>query len=413
MNILFISISSIPHLSNHSISLDLIRKMKGEGHNVYVICSIQRREGKETSVCEEEGCRILRVKTGNVTKCNKIEKGIATLMLPHQYIAAIKKYFSDVKFDLVMYPTPPVTQVNTVKYIKKRDGAKSYLLLKDIFPQNAVDIGMMRKTGPKSFIYKMFRKKEKKLYAISDYIGCMSEANVEYVLKHNPEISADKVEVCPNSIEVIEGGLSAERKNQIRAKYGVPKGVKTFIYGGNLGRPQGIPFLIECLKANMDKTDRFFVVCGTGTEYKKIEAFKEEYKPRNLLLINGLPKAEYEEFVQAFDIGLIFLDHRFTIPNFPSRLLSYMQSKMPVLCVTDPNTDVGKVAVTGGFGWWCESNDAEKFTKAVTFALGEDLELMGQKGYEYLCENYTVEKAYEIIMNKVEEKANEEAEIHR
>lgn len=407
MKILYISISSLPHVSNHAISLDLLREFKKNGHDIYIVCAVERRENKDTYLSEEDGCKVLRVKIGNNKRANLIEKGITTLMLPKLYIKAINKYFSDVKFDLVLYPTPPITHVNTVKYIKKRDGAKSYLLLKDIFPQNAVDIGMMRKTGLKSVIYKMFRSKEKKLYAVSDYIGCMSDANVEYVLKHNPEVSRDKIEVCPNSVEVVEGGLSAERKAEIRAKYGVPEGVKTFIYGGNLGRPQGIPFLTECLKANSDKNDRFFVICGTGTEYPKLKAFVDEYKPQNVLLLNGLPKAEYEEFCQAFDIGLIFLDHRFTIPNFPSRLLSYMQNKMPVLCVTDPNTDVGKVAVDGGFGWWCESNDVEKFTAAVELAMNEDIEAKGQKGFEYLKNNYTVDRAYDIIMARVGEKTVE------
>lgn len=413
MNILFLTISSVENAEKHTISLDLLREFKRQGHEVYIVAGLERKSNMDTYLAEEAGCKVLRVKIGNNKRANLIEKGITMMRLPKLYMKAIDRFFGDVRFDLILYPTPPITHVNTVKYIKKRDGAKSYLLLKDIFPQNAVDIGMMRKSGIKSVIYKTFRKKEKKLYAVSDYIGCMSEANVEYLLKHNPEVDPEKVEVCPNSVEVVEGVIDAERKKEIREKYGVPEGAKTFIYGGNLGRPQGIPFLIECLKDNMDKTDRFFVVCGNGTEYKRLEAFKEEYKPRNLLLINGLPKTEYEEFCKAFDIGLIFLDHRFTIPNFPSRLLSYMQNKMPVLCVTDPNTDVGRVAVNGGFGWWCEADDVKRFTDAVTFAIGEDLETMGQKGFNYLCENYTVEKAYNTIMNRVEEKASKEAEIYR
>lgn len=403
MNILFVSISSLSHLSNHSISIDLIRELKNQGHNVYVLCSNQRREGKETALSEEEGCQVLRVKTGNVTKCNKIEKGIATLMLPYQYISAIKKYFNDVKFDLVLYPTPPVTQVSTVSFIKKRDNAVTYLLLKDIFPQNAVDIGMMKKSGLKGIIYKKFLKKEKKLYKISDYIGCMSQANVDFILNNNPEVEKEKVHICPNTIEVTEDFVTQERKLEIREKYGIPKDVKVFIYGGNLGRPQGIPFVIECLKANQDKTDRYFVICGTGTEYPKLKAYMDEFKPTNVLLINGLPKSEYEEFVKAFDVGLIFLDHRFTIPNFPSRLLSYMNSKMPVLACTDKNSDIGKVITEGGFGWWCESDSTEKFTAAVDFALGEDIAAMGEKGYTYLCENYTSKNSYDIIMKNIGE----------
>lgn len=404
MNILFLSISSIPHLSNHSISLDLIRELKNQGHNVYVLGSNQRREGKDTTLSEEEGCRVLRVKTGNVTKSNIIEKGIATLLLPYQYISAIKKYFNNVKFDLVLYPTPPVTQVSTVVFLKKRDNSLSYLLLKDIFPQNAVDIGMMQKSGLKGVIYKTFLKKEKKLYKISDYIGCMSQANVDFIIKNNPEVDKEKVHICPNTIEVTEEFVTQERKLEIREKYGIPKDTKVFIYGGNLGRPQDIPFVIECLKANQDKPDRYFVICGTGTEYPKLKAYVDEYKPSNVLLINGLPKAEYEEFVKAFDIGLIFLDKRFTIPNFPSRLLSYMNSKMPVLACTDKNTDIGKVITDGGFGWWCESNSTEKFTSAVDFALGEDISAMGENGYKYLCENYTSKNSYDIIMSNIQKK---------
>ena len=401
MNVLFVSISAISHLSGHGISLDLIRELKNNGHNVCVIGSSQRREGKETNLSVEEGCQVLRVKTGNVTKCNKIEKGIATLLLPHQYIAAIKKYFKNIKFDLVLYPTPPVTQVSTVAFIKKRDNAKTYLLLKDIFPQNAVDIGMMRKSGLKGFIYKTFRKKEKKLYAISDYIGCMSQANVDYVLKHNPEVKKEKVHICPNTINVNEDFVTEKRKLEIREKYGIPKDVKVFIYGGNLGKPQDIPFVIECLKANADKNDRYFIVCGTGTEYPKLKAYMDEFKPSNVLLINGLPRSEYEEFAKAFDIGLIFLDKRFTIPNFPSRSLSYMNSKMPILACTDKNTDIGKVISENGFGWWCESDSAEKFTEAVEIALGEDIIAMGEKGYEYLKENYTSKNSYDIIMKNI------------
>ena len=84
-----------------------------------------------------------------------------------------------------------------IRFLKERDHCATYLLLKDIFPQNAVDIGLMKEGG---FVYKRFRGKEKLLYALSDRIGCMSPANVEYLLAHNPEIAPEKVHVNPNSI---------------------------------------------------------------------------------------------------------------------------------------------------------------------------------------------------------------------
>ena len=401
MNILFLSISSLPHMNEHSISTDLLRQFKEKGHNVYVVCSNERRNKQPTSIAQEGGCQVLRVKIGNNKNTNIIEKGISNLLLPYQYTAAIKKYFNGIKFDLVLYPTPPVTQVLTVEYIKKRDNAKTYLLLKDIFPQNAVDLGMMTKTGVKSIIYRMFKRKEKKLYQISDYIGCMSQANVDYILKHNPDISSKNVHVNPNSIEVCIVERTEEKKAEICEKYNIPRSAKVFVYGGNLGRPQDIPFVIKCLKENANKEDRFFVICGKGTEYPKLQAYVESEKPNNVLLLNGLPKAEYEEFIRAFDVGLIFLDHRFEIPNFPSRLLSYMQNSMPVLACTDVNTDIGKVITENGFGWWCESNSVDDFTAAVDSACNAALEEMGKKAKDYLIENYTSEKSYETIISKI------------
>ena len=170
---------------------------------------------------------------------NLIEKGISTITLEDRFVAGIKKYFSGSSFDLVLYSTPPITFCRAVEFVKRRDNAKTYLLLKDIFPQNAVDIGMMSKSGVKGLIYRYFRKKEKKLYAISDYIGCMSQANVDYVLKHNPEINPDIVEVCPNSIEVVDMRVDSATRSEMRRKYGIPLDKKVFVYGGNLGKPQG------------------------------------------------------------------------------------------------------------------------------------------------------------------------------
>ena len=114
MNILFISISSLPHISEHSISLDLIHSLQKNGNSVYIICALERKDDKETYLAEENGCKVLRVRIGNNKKANIIEKGITTLTLPNRYISAIKKYYSGVKFNLVLYPTPPVTQGRTM-----------------------------------------------------------------------------------------------------------------------------------------------------------------------------------------------------------------------------------------------------------------------------------------------------------
>lgn len=401
MNILFLTLLDFNTIYERNIYTDLLREFAKHGHNLYVISPVERRKKQNTELIKNDNAKILKLKIGNTQKTNIIEKGISTLSIEPQFINAIKKYFSNVKFDLVLYSTPPITFCNAVRFVKKRDGAKTYLLLKDIFPQNAVDLGMISKTGIKGLLYKYFRKKEKKLYRLSDFIGCMSQANVNYVLKHNPEVDPSKVEICPNCIDPIDMSVDYETRVQIRKKYCIPLDKTVFVYGGNLGKPQGIDFMIKCLHTQEQNENVFFLIVGDGTEYNKVYSYIHYCKPNNVCLMKRLPKEDYDKMVGACDVGMIFLDHRFTIPNFPSRLLSYMQAKIPVLAVTDPNTDIGEIIVNGGFGWWCESKSIETLGKAITESLNIDTKAMGEKAFKYLDEIWNVKKQYADIAESI------------
>ena len=157
-----------------------------------------------------------------------------------------------------------------------------------------------------------------------------------------------------------------------------------------MGKPQDIPFIIRCLRLVSNQKDKFFVLCGDGSEYNTLKAYIETEKPSNVLLIRSLPKIEYDELLLGCDVGLIFLDHRFTIPNFPSRMLSYMEYAMPVLACTDIHTDLGRVITNGGFGWWCEGNDPRNFEKAVIKILASNSIMeKGMTGRAYLEEHFS------------------------
>lgn len=321
--------------------------------------------------------------------------------MEYQYQQAIHTYWKDVKFDLILYSTPPITFNKVIASLKIRYGAKTYLLLKDIFPQNAVDLGMFSKS---SLFYWLFRKKEKQLYKLSDYIGCMSPANVEYVLKHNRFVNSNKVEVCPNSIELKKGNEYLIDRKTLLTKLNIPTNKLLFIYGGNLGRPQGVDFLMDVIEANEARDDTYFIIVGNGTEYGRISQFFEINSPRNSSLLSSLPKEEYDNLVKVCDVGLIFLDRRFTIPNYPSRLLSYLENGMPVLFATDLNTDIGRIAETNGYGMWTESGDLHRFMKLVDNLVSDKdlMKIMGKNAYSYLCANYTVQNSYRIIMKHFE-----------
>ncbi|ALU14256.1 glycosyl transferase GT4 family [Eubacterium limosum] len=402
MNILFLTLLDFNSLTESNIYTDLLCCFSGKGHNVYAISPSEKRKAQHTEVLVDQNAQILKVKIGNITKCGMIEKGISTLKIEDQYIRAIKKYYSDVHFDLILYATPPITFGKVIEFIKKRDHARSYLLLKDIFPQNAVDLGMFSSKG---LLYTFFKRKEKKLYDQSDFIGCMSQANVDYLLKHNSWIGPKKVEICPNSIEPITIEKDEIIIWKVREKYSIPMDKTIFIYGGNLGKPQGIEHIIACLKACANHPKAHFVIAGSGTEYAKLRGFLDQTPLSNVQLLYQLPKEDYELLANTCDVGLIFLDHRFTIPNFPSRLLSYMQAAMPVLACTDVHTDIGLIIEQGQFGYWCESQEAESFKEKIDqlCAEKEKLSEMGENARAYLETHYTVDQTYEIIMKHFEQ----------
>lgn len=395
MNILFLTLG---FSESRGIYTDLMQEMKKEGHNVYVVTPVEKRLNQATNLSVVNGLSVLKVKTGNIQKVNIIEKGISTLMLERQFINAIDKYLGDVKFDLIVYSTPPITFCNAVTYVKKRDGAKTYLMLKDIFPQNAVDIGMIRK---ESLIYKFFRRKEIKLYEKSDYIGCTSQGNVDYLLNHNDFISRKKVEILPNTITPLElEYLSINEKKLLRDKYNIPINKTVLVYGGNLGKPQGVDFIIDCIKENENRHDTYFLIIGSGTEYGKLENYIKNNNIQNTSIHSFMPKEDYDKVVKACDIGLVFLDKRFTVPNTPSRILSYMEIGIPIIAATDKTTDLDRILLNGGFGLWSESGNIEAFYKNVDI-LSKDKKLlydMGYKGREYLDKNFTSRHSYKQII---------------
>lgn len=401
MNVVFLTLDRFFNINDREISEDLMRKFRKEGHNVYVVVPRERRFGLSTKLEVQSGVNILGVKTLNIQKTNILEKGIGTLLIESQYVSAIKKYLDNIKFDLILYTTPPITFTGVVDYLKRKNPqAISYLLLKDIFPQNAVDIGLF---GEKSFFNKYFRHKEVKLYRQSDYIGCMSPANVDFLLTHNDYINKDNVEVAPNSIELAEQTvLTQEQRKGIKRKYNLPLDKPILIYGGNLGKPQGIGFFVQCLNSNKNREDCYFLIVGSGTEYPQIKEWFDIVHPNSISVYERLPKADYDLLVQCCDVGLIFLDHRFTIPNYPSRLLSYLEYKMPVLCVTDPNTDIGRIAEDNGYGYWCESNSVEAFTSILDKMIHSNRQLMGENGYAFLKDNYLVQNTYNAIIKHFE-----------
>lgn len=368
--ILFVSINYNEEQKN--LYTDLVDALVVRGHFVTVITSNSNKSFQKEY-------RQIGFKENITKNKNLIKKGISTITVSSKFRKVIKKNISNSEtFDLILYATPPITFNSVIKFCKKRFNSKTYLMLKDIFPQNAVDLKMFSKKNP---IYWYFRYKEKNLYKLSDYIGCMSDGNIKYLLEHNSNISNKKVGIFYNSIKIRQyDEINIKRKETV------------FIFGGNLGKPQNIPGLLDIVNKLSDYKFAKFIVIGSGSEDKEIKKFIEDNEPDNLILYEHLPRDKYEEKLLEADVGLISLDPRFTIPNIPSKLQSYMNLKKPILALTDTNTDLKDIIINAKCGWWYDATNIDEIILGIK-QICRDKELQkikGKNGFEYLKQNYDV-----------------------
>jgi glycosyltransferase involved in cell wall biosynthesis len=397
VRILFITLSNINSVNEIGIYQDLLREFLSNGHKLDVMSPIERRHNKKTHIINENDCNIVKVKTLNTQKTNFFEKTISLLVLNTLFTSAYFSFLSKNKYDIILLSTPPITLNGFVKKIKIINSAFTYLLLKDIFPQNAVDLNLI-KSG--SLTHQFFKSKEDRLYSISDKIGCMSPANRDYLIDNN-HINKDKIEINANSVNLDRlSNIQQNNKLKIRQKYKIPMHSTCILFGGNLGKPQGIPNLIRAIDSCKKIENIFFIIVGEGTYYKTLLSWVSRSQIENVKVINYLPRLEYLNLVNCIDVGLISLDFRFTIPNFPSRLLSYLEMKKPVLIYTDRASDMGRIAEHNNFGFFAASDSTAEFLSAIKKIKinCEFLSQMGNNGYNFMLNNYTTAIAYEKII---------------
>src|SRR5699024_4390680 len=197
-----------------------------------------------------------------------------------------------------------------------------------------------------------------------------------------------------------EINYSEKDKNEVRSKYDLPLDKKILVYGGNLGKPQGLDFLIETIKA-CKNSNAYFLIVGDGTEYNKLENWFIINLSKNAKLLQRLPILDYDILLASCEVGLIFLHKDFLIPTFPSRLLSYLEMKMPIIAATDINTDIGDIIEANNCGFKVMAGKQAQMQQKIDQILNDNLEEMSNNGYNLLNEEYIIVKSDQIKVNKI------------
>lgn len=218
----------------------------------------------------------------------------------------------------------------------------------------------------------------------------MSDANIAYMKTHCDKQIAQKLELFPNSVRIKEIEEYDRGNDEI---------VK-FVFGGNLGKPQAVDFLLDGIAALSDYDKAHFLIIGDGSESARVSTFISKLGLKNVNYHKSIPRDEYENILKRQDVGIISLHPDFTIPNFPSRLLSYMQMSMPVLAVTDSVTDIGSVITDKAkCGFFTNSDDLDAFVDTIKHICDnrDKLSKLGKNGRDYLIRNYNVESSVKIL----------------
>ena len=405
MKIIFLTIS-LPDLSKDGGGLyaDMIQELVRRGHQLTAIAPAL--QDQNTGLYVEGGTRVLRVKMGqmigNIPTYRKI---INVLSLTPLYKRAYHKYLWRESFDWVVMPTPPSSMIDIVEYIIKRTGAKFYLLLRDIHPESKRRIPTAETLARtdvydeckkpyvvSKLMYNYLYKKSQLGYKKAALIGCMSPGNMDFVKKIAPYVPSSKIVLLPNWYK--EPSAVSHNEDAVRRKYGLV-GKFVAIFGGTIGEGQAVWNIASLAKHNLSREDVVFLIVGRGLKMGVLKEMAEADQLKNKLFLEYMPRDEYEAILATADLGLITIDEKFPVPTSPSKVIGYMAMHQPVLAMINSANDYGEFYLkSSGCGLWSVDMDYGKMYDQFDWFVDhpEERKRMGDAGYAYYKEHFTVEK---------------------
>lgn len=375
-----------------NMHLDFVKQAAADGINVTVLALCEERLGIKTDYKKYDGYDILHVRCGNIQKTNKYKKVISSITANIHMIHAANKYLREKTFDVCVWSVSTTLIYIGVRMLKRKFKTSEYLLLKEYWPQDPVDLGAMREGG---VIYSIFKHVEKSMLKTADFIGTSSEAGIKYVADRYPE-NLQKCEVCPHCEEAVT--IDKSNRSNVLKEYGLPGDKVIFIYGGNFGVSQGIDDMITCISAAANDEDVYFILLGSGTEYEKVKNHLEHYS--NVRLMGGMKHSEFLHLASVCDAGMIFLFKNYNVPNIPGKLNTYLNAEIPIIACVDKTTDLGDIIAEAGAGIKVSAGDSAGFKAAVEKLKDKNLRTeMSLSAKKLLYERYTPDKAVSIVKN--------------
>ena len=302
-HILLVTICYPPELRSISVMMrELAEDLVQRGNRVTVLTSwpqynlVNAHAQQQVSRgCYENGVRVLRIKTLRTHKTGYYLRGIAQLLLPIVFIRALRRLIKE-HVDTVIVYSPHLPLVKVGEYVKSRDGARFILNIQDIFPQNAIDLGVLKNR----FLIWFFQRMELQAYRSADAITTHTIGGRLFLLdkKHVPEA---KLSVIANWIDP-EPFATAQSTGKFRKQWGIDEKACVLLFPGVLGPSQHLEFLLAVAEGVRDLQNTLFLIVGDGTEKQRLASWVKERQLSNVQFEPYVSAEEYPLLLKEVDV---------------------------------------------------------------------------------------------------------------
>ncbi|MFA5083888.1 MAG: glycosyltransferase family 4 protein [Candidatus Paceibacterota bacterium] len=400
MRILIVADVYPPEVSSAAnLMQELAEGLTKRGHKVAVATSYPKHylttEGAARAFnifSVENGVEVIRVKTLPLHKVNFVIRGISQLTIPFLFFNKVKKFIKG-KIDAVIVYSPPLPLALIGDMVKRRYGAKFILNIQDIFPQNAVDLGILKN----KFLIKFFEDMEKEIYRSADKITFHSEGGRRFLIEKK-NVPPDKIITMHNWVD-LDSYRNLAKNISFRKEYNL-EGKFIFLFAGILGPAQGLEFLLDVAQKTADLKDVVFLLVGDGMEKDKIEKIIKERFLTNVVVKPFVSKEDYSYLVKDADVGVVCLSIKNKTPFIPGKFLGYMAAAKPILAFLNKESDAFALTEETNCGYAVQSDNLEEAVAAARkmYAEKEKLPQLGRNGFVYAENNL----ALDVCLAKIE-----------
>lgn len=325
---------------------DLSREFARQGHALTVLLPSPGQD-EPWSLEEIDGVQVLRLKAPRTKDIGYVRRTLAEFSMPFAMLRQFRKSpLGREQWDGVVWYAPSIFHGPLASALKKSSGCKGYLIIRDIFPEWAVDMGLMGRGLP----YRFFDAVARYQYSVADVIGVQTPGNRGYFDQWRQQ-PGRKLEVLNNWLD-----KPAQARCPIRVSETQLAGRTVFVYAGNMGVAQGMDILLNLAAQLRSRMDVGFLFVGRGSDASRLRASAEDRKLDNVLFYNEVDPDEIPDLYSQCSAGIVALDPRHKSHNIPGKFLTYMQSGLPVLANVNSGNDLARVIRDEQVGQVCESN---------------------------------------------------------